>query len=202
MRGHFSGRHLASNVFCDFMPPSASRPTRALPNPPASVDGWKPDAPAIVYETAGLAVAHWKNVAIHLWTGSPSTAMVMKLDELSPAFASAHPRGISSIHIIAQGTPLPEGDVRHALRSLTNKYAKNIACVCHVVEGAGFWASALQSFLTGFHFALRDPFELHICATLEMAARWMPEPHVRRTGVFVPTHDLEAALRTVRSRGG
>ena len=184
------------------MPLSASRPNHVLPDQPATEDGWKAGAPAIVHETEGLAVAHWRNIAIHLWTASPSIAMVTKLDELSPAFVSAHPRGHSSVHIIAQGTPLPQGDVRHALRSLTTKYAKNIACVCHIVEGAGFWASALQSFLTGFHFALREPFELHICATLETAARWLPEQHIRRTGVFVATHELEAALRTVRSRAG
>jgi hypothetical protein len=126
----------------------------------------------------------------------------MKLDELSPAFSSAHPRGFSSVHIIAQGTPLPERDVRQALRILTNKYAKNLACVCHVVEGAGFWASALHSFLTGFHYALREPFALHICTTLEMAARWIPEPHLQRTGVHIAPPELESALKAVRSRAG
>src|SRR5580698_3778894 len=116
------------------MPPSATRPSRVLPNPATSVESWDPNSPAIVYETSGLVLAHWKNIAIHLWTAAVSTAMVTKLDELSPAFMNAHPRGISAIHIIAQGTPLPGPDVRDALRSLSNKYARNIACLCHVVE--------------------------------------------------------------------
>ena len=182
------------------MPSSVSRPSRALPNPPATVEGGNPDSPRIVYETAGLVATQWKNIAIHLWTAAASTAMVMKLDELSPPFANAHPRGVSSIHIITQGTPLPERNVRDALRNLANKYAKNIACVCHVVEGAGFWAGALHGFLTGLHFGPRDPFELHICTTLAMAARWVPAPHLRRTGVFVATNELETALKAVRSR--
>ena len=172
----------------------------ALPAPSTSAEGWNPTSPTIVYETAGLVAAHWKNIAIHVWSAAASTAKVMKLDEQSSSFASAHPRGISSIHISAQGTPLPERDVRDALRKLTNKYAKNLACVCHVVEGAGFWASALRSFLTGFHFGSREPFELHVCATLEMAARRLAEPHLHRTGVFVATNELEAAMRAVRNR--
>jgi hypothetical protein len=183
------------------MCPPASPPGGAPP-PPTGVVDWNADSPAIIYETPGLLLTHWKNFAIHLWTGRASVAMAMKLDELTPTFAGAHPRGFSSIHVIAQGTPLPERDARTALRSLTTKYAKNVACVCHVVEGTGFWASALRSFLTGFHFGPREPFELHICATLQMAAQRLPQPHLQRTGVFVATNELETALKAVRSRAG
>jgi hypothetical protein len=208
---HFTGRRRARSALCwADMCPSALRPSGAPPPPTGAVpspaspasNAWNADSPAVIYEAPGLLLTHWKNFAIHLWTGRASLAMVMRLDELSPPFATAHPRGFSSVHIIAQGTPLPDRDVRNALRNLTNKYAKNIGCVCHVVEGAGFWASALRSFLTGFHFGPREPFDLHICATLEMAAQHVPQPHSQRTGVFVATNEFEAALKAVRSRAG
>jgi hypothetical protein len=177
------------------------RPNAAMPTQSAKLEKASLDPPALVYETAGLVKAQWRNVAIHLWSAKATAAMVMKLDELSVAFVKAHPRGVSSVHIITEGTPLPDRAVRDALRALTNKYAKNLACVCNVVEGAGFWASALHSFLTGLHFGPRDPFEVHICSTLAMAAaRRIHEPHLHRTGVFLAIDDLEAALRAVRGR--
>jgi hypothetical protein len=147
-------------------------------------------------------MAVWRNVALHVWTVVATPALVTKLDEVSSAFISAHPEGISAVHIIAKGAPLPDKEVREQLREVSERHSKHLACVCHVVEGSGFWASALQSFLTGLHWLTQRSFSLHICGDISAAAQWVPTPHVIRTKVTIAPGELEDALRFVRRRAG
>jgi hypothetical protein len=156
--------------------------------------------PEVRHEAAGVVMAVWKNVALHVWTVQATPAMVAKLDEFSRVFISAHPEGISAIHIIAKGAPLPDKEVREQLREVSDRYSKHLACVCHIVEGSGFWASALQSFLTGLHWLSQRSFSLHICGDIVAAAQWVPTPHALQTKVTFAPAELEDALRFVRRR--
>jgi hypothetical protein len=177
---------------------------------PESVDARRevrqiPDADAVdrerstlVHDSQGLTMATWKNVALHVWTAQATPVVVDALDGLSAAFTSTHPEGVSAVHILANGIPLPEADVRERLRQVTSRYAEHLGCVCHVVEGSGFWASALHSFLTGLHLLARGPFRLHICSDIAAAARWVPGPHMRRTNVSIVSAELEEALTDLR----
>jgi hypothetical protein len=182
-------------------PPSNTRAT--APKAPAvtALETATRDSPTVVYQTEGFVMATWKNLALHMWSVPATPALAAKLDEYSAPFVALHSNGVSAIHVIARDTPLPNSEVRELLRGITNKYAKSLACVCHVVEGSGFWASALQSFLTGLHFASRAPFELYICSTVAAAARRVAEPHARRTGVSFTVQDLETSLEAFRRRG-
>jgi hypothetical protein len=164
--------------------------------PVASLGAGEP--PRVVHDSDGLLMATWKNVALHVWTARATPAVVVSLDELSGRFTSEHPEGISAVHIIANNTPLPDKSVREQLSQVTNRHAKQLACVCHVVEGSGFWASALHSFLTGLHFLARGPFKLHICSNIPAAARWLPAPHADRTNVSFGAQELEEAVTQLR----
>ena len=152
----------------------------------------------VLHDSGGFIMAAWKNVAIHVWTVEATMALVDALDGLSATFISAHPEGISAIHIIAKNPPLPPADVREALGKVTKRYANRLACVCHVVEGSGFWASALHGFLTGVHWLSRGPYRLHICSDIPAAARWVPAPHAGVTNVSIGVAELEEVLRSVR----
>jgi hypothetical protein len=156
------------------------------------------DRPRIVHDSPGFIMATWRNVALHVWTAQATPAQVDALDEQSARLTSAHPEGISAVHVIAGNAPLPDKDVRERLRQVTTRHAKHLACVCHVVEGSGFWASALHSFLTGLHFLTREPFKLHICADISAAARWVPAPHARKTRASIAPEELERALAYLR----
>ena len=154
----------------------------------------------IVYDANGLVMGTWKNVALHVWTTRATPQLVDELERLSESFARAHPEGFSAVHVIANGAGLPDNQARDRLRDVANRYVHQLACLCHVVEGSGFWASALHSFLTGLHWLTRGPYRLHICSDLRAAAQWVPEPHERRTRVSLAETDLEDALLYVRGR--
>jgi hypothetical protein len=152
----------------------------------------------VLHDSGGFVMATWKNVAIHVWTVDATMALVNALDRLSATFTSVHPEGISAIHIITKNAPLPPADVRDELGKVTKRHANRLACVCHVVEGSGFWASALHGFLTGLHWLSRGPFRLHICSDIPTAARWVPAPHGEVTNVPIGVAELEEVLRSVR----
>ena len=160
------------------------------------------EVPTVLYEAQGFLLTAWKNFAINVWSARATVAFAAKLDEHSATFVKSHPEGVSAIHIISANTPLPDADVREMLKKLTDKYAKSIACVSHVVEGSGFWASALHSFLTGLHYASRAPFELYIGSTVSAGARRLVEPHARRTGVKIKTEEIESVMSAARRRAG
>jgi hypothetical protein len=158
--------------------------------------------PEVLHDSGGFFMASWKNIAVHVWTVQATPALVDALDRLSATFTTAHPEGVSAVHIIANNIPLPDADVRERLQRVTNRYASRIACVCHVVEGSGFWASALHGFLTGLHWLTRGTFRLHICSDIAAAARWVPGPHVQVTKVTVGIAELDEVLRYVRRLAG
>ena len=133
-----------------------------------------------------------------MWTVQGTLALVDTLDRLSAAFIGAHPEGVSAIHIIARNAPLPDAEVRAKLQEVARRHGKSVACVCHVVEGSGFWAGAHQAFLSGLHWLTRGSFRLHICSDISAAARWLPAPHGRGTNVVVGIAELEEILRSVR----
>jgi hypothetical protein len=156
----------------------------------------------ILHEADGLLAARWKNVGLHVWTVKATPAHVAVLDALSKPFVTAYPDGISSIHVIAKDVGLPDGDTREALRVLTQKWEAHISCVCHVVEGSGFWFSALQSFLTGLHLLGRAKYQLHIGSTIADCAQWLPKHHAEKTKVVLDAAELERELLALRKRAG
>jgi hypothetical protein len=158
------------------------------------------ETPAIVYEAQALLIATWKNMVLHVWTDRATPVLVDVLDDTTRRFTSLHPEGFSAVHLVVNNTPLPEKGIRERLSELTERYAKDLACLCHIVEGSGFWASALQSFLTSLHVFSRAAFKLHICGDIPAAARWLPAPHAEKTKVSFTSAEFEEALSFVRRR--
>jgi hypothetical protein len=127
-------------------------------------------------------------------------ALAEVLDETSVEFVAKHPEGISAVHIVANGVALPESATRAELNRLTDKYAPSLACFGTVIEGSGFWASAMQSFVTGLHWVSRRPFKSRIGPSMVEIAGWLPGPHAERTGVrFTPTEFI-GVLNAARGR--
>jgi len=171
-----------------------------VPSSGAATSGGDGVRPHVLHASDGFVMATWKNVAIHVWTLQSTVSLVDTLDALTGPFTSLHPEGVSAVHIITKNAPLPSAEVREQLQRVMKRYLEHVACICHVVEGSGFWASALHGFLTGLHWIARGTFRLHICADIASAARWVPAPHVDATKVAISAAELEQALRFVRGR--
>jgi hypothetical protein len=153
------------------------------------------------YEERGFIITEWKNVSIVVWGTQATIPLVKKLRETGESLIGRHPEGISAVHIIANGVPLPDSATRAELNRLTDAFAENLACIATVLEGSGFWASAMHSFVTGIQWvSSRRPFKSKIGSTLADAAGFLPTPHHERTHVRVGSTELLRVITTARER--
>ncbi|HEX4339205.1 MAG TPA: hypothetical protein VH062_25030 [Polyangiaceae bacterium] len=159
-----------------------------------------PDVAVTVCEAPGFIIALWRNVSVVVWGVQATMPLVQKLESHSDDFVAKHSEGISAIHVIANGAALPDSTTRSELNRLTAKYSKDLACMATVIEGTGFWASAMHSFITGMHWVSRRPFKVRISGSISDIAGWMPMAHAERTGVRFTAPDLLRAISSVRER--
>jgi hypothetical protein len=163
----------------------------------------KPSAargPQIFYETEGCVLAGWQNLLIAIWTTQGTGPLAQKLGELSKPFSKAHPEGFSNVHIIGKKPPLPTGEARDKFLALMDEFSGNVACIGTVLEGSGFWASAVRSFIVGLRLLAPRTFEMQTYATVAELIGWIVEPHATRTGVRFDPVELEQVLATLRAR--
>lgn len=156
------------------------------------------DAPRLVYDEPGFIAASWKNVGIVVWGTQATLPLAKKLEQFSDELLARNPNGISAIHVITSTAPLPESSTRAELDRLTNKYARDLAVMATVIEGNGFWASAMTSFITSLHWMSRKPFKARTATDVADIANWAPQHHAAKTGVRFTSADLGRALSWAR----
>jgi hypothetical protein len=154
----------------------------------------------VVHEEPAFMMAEWKDVAIVVWGAQGRLPQVRHLEKFTDEFIARHPKGISAVHIIANAAALPDSETRAELNRLTDKYAPKMACLVTVVEGSGFWASAMQSFVTSFHWVTRRNFKVRIASTIAEGSAWLPALHSARTGTRIDGAELLQKVQSVRDR--
>lgn len=131
------------------------------------------------------AFYRWGNVAINIWSTQPTASNVKCLADLTENSKPPFPEGISSVHWMAHGAGLPTAGARTGLREIAQRYDDHIACVGVVIDGGGFWASALRSALNGIVMTTNTRFVPRLYGSLDGLVDWLPEAHQRGTGVRI-----------------
>jgi hypothetical protein len=67
-----------------------------------------------------------------------------------------------------------------------------------IIEGNGFWASAMTSFITSLHWMSRKPFKARTATDVAEIATWAPQHHAAKTGVRFYSVELGHALDWAR----
>lgn len=147
----------------------------------------------------GLTLHGFRNLQIASWTKQGTVALVEHLAEHSRRFHRLHPEGVSVVHIISKGPALPDAATRERLKTLLEANAKTLACVAIVLDGRGFWASAVRSFLVGLRLVSPRTVNMQVFSTAEEVAAWLPDVHLQRTGVRIDGGDLLQAIRAVHA---
>jgi hypothetical protein len=158
------------------------------------------DAPTIVHDVPGCVMAVWKNTLITAWGAAGTLPLAVRLGEVSSSLVEAHPEGFSSLHFIVNGAGLPDAAARDALKNVAAQYASHVACLGTVIDGRGFWASAIRSFFTSLLLFSRTPYKAHYAASIPELAKWVVGPHEEKTRVRMLPEELERALVAVRAR--
>jgi hypothetical protein len=143
-----------------------------------------------------------RNMTLVVWKGKVTTAGVARLTAVTRKVVAQCPLGFSTIHLVCEGTALPDAETRAAVQQLMTDFAREVACVGVVVGGDGFWASALRATVTGLWQTVPRSFEMRVCGSCDAAATWICPRHLQRTGTALHAGALTEALRTAQQRLG
>lgn len=154
-----------------------------------------PVVTTLAHEPDHYTFARWGDVAIVHWMARADVDTVRLMHSLFKAVVKEHPQGVSFVHVIRDGAGLPDSSAREALTEMMRAFAEVTICVCVVLLGNGFWASALQSALSGMRMlAPRRRWELHFERSCAALAAWLPDAHATRTERRLNPSELAAVI--------
>lgn len=159
------------------------------------------DSIVVVGELPGVhRVWSWQNVVVVSWLGRPSAEAAMMLGPLSDLVLSgATAEKLSYVHLVPNRLELPDAPTRNAFQELTRVYGARTACVAIVLQGAGFWASAIRGFVTGISVLAPRTIDFRLHAELNELLEWFPQEHARKTGVQLSGSALLRQLERVQA---
>ena len=156
-------------------------------------------APSITFETDGCVMGYWQDTAIVVWATQATVPLIEEFARLADIMMERHSRA-STVQILAGGSTIPTPDARIALNALIARYADRIVGCAAIMEGSGFWASMMRSFLTGLQLFQRNGWKTKFCATPAEAAHWLAPLHASELGVTFDPEQLIAAMAQLRER--
>lgn len=141
----------------------------------------------------------WRNVMLVIWIDKPSPEVVDKLGPIAEEIQSrTRAQKLSHIHIAESSLSMPDAETREAFLNLAHKYASNTACVAAIVEGSGFWASAIRGFITGILVLAPRELNIRMHKQANELLAWFPEAHARLTGTPIDGQDLLQQINHAR----
>jgi hypothetical protein len=133
------------------------------------------------------------------WNTAPIAEHVAAFDALAERLCVTYPLN-SNVTLVLRGTELPGPEAKAALELLTSRHAHAIHSVALVVDGAGFWASMIRSFLTGLHLLRGNAYRCKTFETSTDATAWLLPPHNAETSASVTDREMKAACAAVLAR--
>jgi hypothetical protein len=145
---------------------------------------------------SSLRVWAWLNVVIAHWYGKPTGAAAKTLwtltDQLLQDVGAA--TKFSFVHIVANEVAMPDSQAREVLVEAARTQEARIGIAALVVNGTGFWASALRGVATSITILLPKTVQVRICGSPAELIPWFPTEHERRTGVSLDPDALVNVL--------
>jgi hypothetical protein len=164
-----------------------------------STDVSAPQEVSIRFEAPGCVMGHWRNIVFTVWATPATLPLIEELEKLSRHVLRDNVK-VSTVQLLINGAAVPPSEARVALNDLIVRYTDQLACFVTLVEGSGFWASALRSFLTGLSVVQRRSFKTKTCATVPELASWFAPAHAHETGVQVEPQQLVAMITSLLER--
>jgi hypothetical protein len=143
----------------------------------------------------------WRDLVLATWESRVDLPGVASFEKVCRDLQTADPaKRYSAIHVILEGVDLPTRAARERFIGIMKTYAVQIAAVSVVIQGQGFLASAMRSFVTGMRLISPSTFALRLHGTTLEALNWLPAEHRRRTGQEIDVRQLDQVLAPFASR--
>lgn len=160
-------------------------------------------SPSIQHISEGCVIGTLDDIVLVVWTAQPRIEQVLELRKVFDLLAYRY-NGGSSVHVMSNRPELPEKRVRDEMARVTEDFADQSIASALVLDGDGFWASAMRGLATSLHFlgTKRDRFKLRVCATIEQASAWLVTVHNEKSRRPAQADEVASALHELSDRVG
>lgn len=136
---------------------------------------------------SSVRVWSWLNVEIVHWYGRPTGVAAKTLWTLTNKLLedAGDDTRISFVHVVSNEVGMPDAETRNVLVESSKQHETRIGVAALVVNGTGFWASALRGVATSITILIPKTVQVRICGSPEELIPWFPTEHERRTGVAI-----------------
>jgi hypothetical protein len=148
----------------------------------------------ITRSTGEYVVATYRNVLIQR-VNRASAEFLDAIQLAEEEVLASHPEGYGTVVMVEVSASLPPADVRRRSLELWKAKEHLILCQALVVEGEGFWASAMRGFMTGIYAVGRTRTPKKACPDEIEAATFVTQALGASAG---DRSALEAVLTAVR----
>jgi hypothetical protein len=151
-----------------------------------------------------VAGRHWfgayRNVVICYWQSTCTADEVRGLRTIYRSIASDSGTAVSVLHYVEQGVGLPAPNLRTDLASNLDASLPSLNCIGVVLAGAGFWVSALSSFIVGVRMLMPSGSpHFRVARDLDEMKPWFVAEHQRATGERIDPSSLNAWIEQARA---
>lgn len=136
-----------------------------------------------------------ENVAIQVWLDRARDQDAKFMMDIGAQLTGAYPGGFSNLHVVRAGTRMPTAGARAAFATMAREYGALLGEVLVVLDGSGFWVSAMHGLMTGVRLAAGGAVGFRSFENVEDAVQWLPAPHRQRTGVTISGSQVLAAIQ-------
>jgi hypothetical protein len=140
----------------------------------------------------------WKNLSIVIFFDQATADVARRISRFNQQMILHYPMGHSNVTFVVNDIPPPSPDAHEGLASIFDSKISRINCMAIVLEGVGFWASAIRSSVTTWRMESRSDIALRVYTSIDEVVDWLPTEHQQRTGLSIDPHTLKAALEQTR----
>lgn len=156
-----------------------------------------PDVRLLEGKHGEFAFCMWRETLIVAWPPEPDLVAVQRFKRVIETLMGEKPDKGSSVHLVAEGTAVPNGEARAALIDMMQNNTDGLECLSVVLNGHGFWASALRSVIVGMRMVTTRSYALAFHGDTASAAKWLAQEVRTRGGVAFDAAELARVLDAV-----
>jgi hypothetical protein len=142
------------------------------------------------------------SIVAFYWLADAEREGVQLLEQLCEKQTAARTLPASAIHVVHARAGLPNAELRNSLIASMRRFADVTCCLGVVLLGAGFWASAMQSALTGVRMVVPSAgAQMRFGNSADEIVPWLVATHAKRTGDHLSEAQLVSMVQRLRILG-
>jgi hypothetical protein len=145
-----------------------------------------------------LVAGAWENLALTFYRAPPTRQDVLDADAINDKLIASHGPAYSLLVFVDPAQKLPTADVRKVSAEILVKRADTQKMTVVILEGDGFWASAMRMAITSIMAIMAGRGNRRFCTNVDEAAAILVQYVRKADGSPVTPAEIASAVRDFR----